>query len=418
MEKKLQEDWTVIYLIRVSEVYWKDAKRMLDDIAAQNLCGGVNVVVWLDAFLKFQHQLDPLESISPRGSITANMIYRLDGASWKRVKDVPLWNIKNRKDIRRYFNFVLDEYPAKKYLLFTWDHGTGYAIFNDGESPEETAGPFTLLNMKDLVKAIKKSFGKRDGQQINVVIMMNCYMQLFDTGYEFSRVGVEYLVSSENAGSFMGFNYKELFMQLFREHATMSSRGIAIQAVSLFNSETFLRELRPDDPLHHAAFFATDLRRYKSMYNNIDRLAKELINLPDAEIRNIGSRDFGLKYVNANRMIDFFFFIGKLRKMTGQNWNSDLFAEIEQLRAEIIVATFYGAEIKKEENKIPLGFSLGFAIEENDAGNILFQLFHKRDSADASTFTKENNWSHFTERYLALILVQRMSASSELMGLA
>ena len=234
MENTTKRRWTIIYLINVDSDYWEFAKRMFRDILALKINPKVSVIFCLKTQANFVKEIDPTfhtpESDNTEDTTVFITIESLDRSvkgqksSMKVIGKENVFDITNPKHLEKFFTgYILDQYPASRYLLFTWGHGGAYGLFPKGNVPKPTidraAKPvkWDMLSISDLGRAITSAFGTGKVEKIDLVVMMNCYMQLFDTGLTLSHAGVNYLVAPENTENVIGYNYTEIFKKLYTD---------------------------------------------------------------------------------------------------------------------------------------------------------------------------------------------------------
>src|SRR6266542_1097536 len=137
----------------------------------------------------------------------------------KTFEDMNL-NFGDPKTLQRIMNQVKD-YVAKddngekrNLMLFTWDHGCAFGIFDPEEYDNEKARPIKsapstdMLMIKELRNAIEGSF-----ENVQMLVMMNCWMQSIETNYELKGC-VDVLVGPETSIDWLGYNYISIVEKL------------------------------------------------------------------------------------------------------------------------------------------------------------------------------------------------------------
>lgn len=155
-----------------------------------------------------------------------------------------------------------------KFLFFPWDHGTGFGIFN--WNPFEKKGLTDAPPQLQVIRSrrqkmpgggIKLNEGMAAFNEVNInmltmaeindalkdvsvtnpiiIIMLNCWTQMLETGYEFSDT-VEWLVAPETVHYFKGYDYVGILNAL-ADNPGMSTESVAKLAIgslySFFNSD-------------------------------------------------------------------------------------------------------------------------------------------------------------------------------------
>jgi hypothetical protein len=145
---------------------------------------------------------------------------RLDAAD-----NLVIDNIGNPDVLSRLLRFVRNQSEGGKFILFTWDHGCGFGIFDITERDQlsftdnrvqRNAHKTDMLMVGELGKALKKVFidEPTDGKKrIDLLIMMNCWMHSIETVQELKDT-VEILIAPETTIDFLGYNYIDLIDEI------------------------------------------------------------------------------------------------------------------------------------------------------------------------------------------------------------
>src|SRR5215831_3571463 len=108
-------------------------------------------------------------------------------------------------------------YP--KVMLFTWDHGCAFGIFDPIQYEIPTARPIKsfpgtdMLMIRELANAIKHSLVK-----VDILVMMNCWMQSIETNDQLKDC-VEVLVAPETSIDWLGYDYISIINTLIDDSA-------------------------------------------------------------------------------------------------------------------------------------------------------------------------------------------------------
>ena len=107
---------------------------------------------------------------------------------------------------------------ARRRMLVSFSHGAAFGINVDMEGLMRVQGRIVreelpILWSDDLAAELKNCLG---GQPIDVLLLNNCYMQCFETGYAL-KDQVRFIVAAEGALEAMGYDYAGLMKRLFEE---------------------------------------------------------------------------------------------------------------------------------------------------------------------------------------------------------
>ncbi|MBT1688132.1 clostripain-related cysteine peptidase [Dawidia soli] len=405
MGSKKKRKWTVFFLIKSVGGNMPEVIRMINDIRCLELKAHVNVIVCLHfyrenltALLKGDVSLLPVEIPDPT---LTTMFFRLlplpagtTGFSHElyEVLEERDFDITNPVHLEKYFRQqVLLPFKAKHYILFSWDHGRAYGMFSLKftalHTLKRTFEPVCneeakILTMEELAWAIRCTFGKK---KVDVAIMMNCYMQFFDAGYAL-RHSVKYLVAPEGHMDFEGYNYHYLFQVLNNdEHVT--PRKIARLAVKSFASKVYTDVDEEELAKNSTALFATDLRYYDSLAEQIEVLANILLQrLATDKEAIVEARDNG--HFLAVGLLDFYHFT---RQMAAQKLLSENFlcaSRLLSIRDLVVIQSHIGKKIEKPNS----GFSIFFPMA--GASEIPREGF---DDFFETAFMKDSTWKMLIE---------------------
>jgi len=316
------------------------------------------------------------------------------------------FDIRNAADVRQFFRkYAVLQNKADNYMLFTWGHGAAYGLFAPSSTKPTQLGsrkpvPWDMLTAKGLTDAITGAFGKGNQQKVRLVVCMNCYMQLLDTGLALAQAGIGYYVAPENVEMSVGYNYRDLFGFLFKGEG-VTGEALARLAITSLPQPV---EGKPD-PLGSTSVFANDLSKYSALAQAVSDLGNELRGqLPDGfcEIK---------KLVAASRaMAGFFWLIDVFRFAEGVGEGvkkgrvRELADAVAALRECVVMESHFGsAEVAAAPDKYALGVSVCFPPNSKQANNIPFYITYiQKSSPYASWFSKQYDWSSFLRDFLAM----------------
>ena len=250
------------------------------------------------------------------------------------------FDITEEEYLRNFFKEkILIPYNAMRYLLFTWDHGNGFGIFSgpgQGSADEREVDIITsnvekpVLTMDELSQAIQWSM---DSRKIDLIIMMNCNMQVFDTGYAL-RNQAKYLVAPESAMRFSDYDYSAIFLNLAK------NPEISAKKMSAWVIKSFKKNEPTRSSLYKVSIAACNLRYF-------DRLAIALNGLAVLMKKRLPNdfctfrKEFKDSKVSGPNLIDLYSLLANLQK-TGGAEEQLLITYIFSLQKKIIYKKFMG----------------------------------------------------------------------------
>jgi hypothetical protein len=417
MEKILERENTVIHLVCVT-IEWPYALAMLKSIAEQQVnsesVSKTNVVACIETKVMRHEELLP-PGVLPDGmqpNDITTVVYRLQNGQWTFVELLKDFNLRYHVHLTRFFrDIIIGRHPAKRYLLFTWGHGSTYTTFsNNGGVVENTViGPsIPHLTMEHLSRAIIDSSTHIKRFKIDVVVMINCFMQQIEAGYELYLAGTDYLVAPENFGSWDGYDYALLTRSLFL-HPDMSSEAFAKLAVDslenynppgVHNTPQSVDEQRLKD----SAFVAVKIHQYGELFRLTDRLALALLALGNDDIRRFMFNASGMQDTSRKRTVDLVKLLQIMRN-TFNGTHTAVSGAIDEIMGflrdkNVVLSVFIG---QNEHGASYNGISISYIRKASQGIDHHHYRFMQRRSPFASSFAKTNAWGAFAERYIPLL---------------
>jgi hypothetical protein len=242
--------------------------------------------------------------------------------------------------------------------------------------------------MDELSKAISWAF---ENKKIDVITMMNCSLQFFDTGYSLSSVA-RYLVAPETFMFFDEYNYKSIFGKL-SEDPLISPKKLSKYIVESLRIKS--RDL---------AIFAIRLKSYIKIGEMINELAKRFVDeLPQAKTLIKNARDKS-DYIDPEfSVIDFFYFLESLKSEYPMHYKNYLIEKLLLVKEKIILEQFIGEDFKNETGptrQSPQGFSIYFPHEKSRLTTCISREFFNENSCQATLFVRVARWENFIFKYL------------------
>lgn len=224
-----QKEWTVLFLAQVKDtsddvsyfsLFLKDLKKFyLTDQTEIVFCVNFKVKYWSTFF-----EGDTTLPFNYTDQEYSTCLFRLKKnierqSELQYLRNISDFDITSPEDIGRKFILNMqNQYPARKNLLFTWDHGNGYTIFRGLENAQSSS-----LTMRRLNRAI--SIGNGNNGRMDLVIMLNCWMQLIDTPYALQSE-VEYLIAPQDEVLLDVYDYVSIF-QILQQNPFISAHNLS-----------------------------------------------------------------------------------------------------------------------------------------------------------------------------------------------
>lgn len=138
------------------------------------------------------------------------------------------------KEMVKFVKWASEKYPAEHYLLDIWNHGAGWkksqknTIFKGISYDDGSGNHITTPQLGEAMRQIKAILG----QNLDVLGMDACLMQMMEVGYEVKDT-VNYIAASEETEPGNGWPY-DLVLGPLVEKPTMTPADLAILTVQAY----------------------------------------------------------------------------------------------------------------------------------------------------------------------------------------
>ncbi|HEX3081616.1 MAG TPA: clostripain-related cysteine peptidase [Puia sp.] len=245
--------------------------------------------------------------------------------------DIVNVNMGDEHTLSDFIGRCKEGFPAKKYMLFLWGHGTGVGMYNyelkEAQSnvrhlnrfitavtnqPEpindewddrimekqvihtKVKHPTVIfyfnvskhndlkqylpdkirldsLTSKEIRESLRDNFRKPPGK-VDIVCILGCAMQMVEFGYEIRKY-CNYYVASEELMFWEGYNYKKTFFRLFR-NPTMQAKELAEFLITDATKKSTYTKAEK----RGIAISCVDLNRSGELARQIDGISKAILN--------------------------------------------------------------------------------------------------------------------------------------------
>lgn len=349
--------------------------------------------------------------------------------------------VQKPAELGSIFNKIYKENRSNKYLLFTWDHGKAYGIFefknlnHEEEILQLKNSPYNrwwdssiksnrshfkflikhsidepiveeFLTNEELSIAIKYGF---EGNRLDVLIMMNCGMQNVDTQYAL-KDAVKYLVAPQGTIDEPGYNYKKILEGIF-SNSFISPKNIAKTAIESLDQDREFQQEDFKDVISRWAVFATDIEYFNLIIPIINLISKSLIEelnkQPDRRLLDdiFNSWRSCFRFDNDPRgskgvtyILDMLNWLNTIITNIKLIELIDYKNQLEEITKFFVVEKYIGSNVYKmpeedsfEGNLPPCGLAISYPPFYPDIPDML-ALFLRSDSPYQSKFIKETLW--------------------------
>jgi len=449
----MSQGWTVLFFIyeEVDKLTVKYANELIgkltDTVASDDLTLLVfesiyrdNVVDSVDGKL---YELKHKDGSAKREKILEKDFGNINPGDFNTLKRV-LEHVKDNDLLR------------EKFLLFTWDHGLGFGIF-DGDPVQTAVAAADVTNAihGDAATAIAPSSfrivtnGRRRqrnhapaaappgapvadtngdaqidmltnrelsaalatlGRKTNLVIMMNCWMQMLETSYELAE-NVDYLVAAETVHFFAGYDYKTIIDEMATKPA-ISAEEVAELTVRTTQNTFRLPPFATH--LDEIIISTASLGKLKYVKAAMEKIWEEMIGHVDKKFININAtrkvcRDLSQGYLtNTQEQPDLMYFIDFKNYILELNKKRIISAEalkqFETAFSEYIIHTYIGDRFVKINPRTNVAFGHGVSIfhpfSQEHFEDRYFVVFYEKEG----TSMAKSPWGNFLKAYQRIVL--------------
>lgn len=440
--------WTAIFLVKGADDNSREFLQLLEQLASVNKSNDVGVIVGVNMRAdKIPKSLRHKNITSTEGWTT--VFYSLKskkkkGCYFQFLQEKQDFKLSVLADMADFFkNQVLSAFTADRYILFTWDHGQPFGIFpTSGEDPKESViaeakmkatpamfnfrlvdqlerkgrlyksmrsevketaeNELPILTITELRRAIEWAFVD---EKIDVLVMANCYLQFFDTGYELSNC-VDYLVAFQTEMYFRdAYDYK-MILEALSNDPQLTPENLAKAIVSSYAMQRTRKNLAS---MNSVALFANNLSWYPVVAKLIDQLALDLMREMPRYRDRIKKAVDSCEYIAPNLpsfcLVDFRNFLRCLRNEVPSLFNIISYECFEIMLRELVVASYIGNDFLNELDvrfKAPSCFSVYLPKNLGDYQTSFLHNFMLPTSLEPTSFVKRFRWEMFINNFIGL----------------
>jgi hypothetical protein len=441
------KEWTLFFLIYIKpneelndvisiKFEADESARLINDILLINPHKNVNTLICIiassDYFKKNKLPFDT--SVNQDKSVA--VFYSVSHNTSKNINELQLhycfqdFDIRKPEDVKKVLEKqILQRFRSKKNILFTWDHGSVYGIFKKGiveDGPlkiKEFENDFSLVNVikENIIKDNEVDIQPRAGMEkkdmltihelketikevfkstkLDILVMMNCYMQVFDTGFEL-RNQVRYLIAPETYIYMNGYNY-QAFLKKLNYDPKISSKKIAKLIVSSFKTKYIDNIRLKDEILNSVTISLFDLAYFERIAHLLNSIAIILYDFLEDEdkfdiIKESRNKCGYIPYTLRFFITDMKFFFQNLSTRLNDKRTNKKIDSIQRLFNLSLKKIHVGRKISNISNPIETkGISIFFPEYSNQIKSMLYDEFVNENKPEATEFVKSNKWDQF-----------------------
>ncbi len=250
----------------------------------------------------------------------------IDMCDWQTLYAFLEWGIRN--------------YPAEKYCVILWDHGTGWAMVPKRSFGSDwSSGNQLGIWNGDFQKAIRSAHDYT-GERINLFAFDACLMQQIEIAFEIKDYAKIFL-APQNICPLQGFRYDSIFEELL-ENPAMNEIELAKRIVAI-TVENYV-DVQP------VVYSALNLENFNKLKENIDKVISSLMHgAPSQLIINMRQRVQTIPVVGQipepnDEHIDLGDFIRSLHEVIPESETAEL---LNAYSSSIVAFDYWGEDYSK-----------------------------------------------------------------------
>ncbi len=228
IRRENKKEWTIMIYINAKNDLEEYGMKDVNEMEMIGSCDKVNIVVELGRMDGFDSSEGDwtgsrrylIQKDNSTSAITSPILAdlgKVDMGDWKHLVDFGLW--------------AKTKYPAKKYMLIVWNHGTGWeksvkSIMDKGLSYDfETANHFTTPQLGAALNEIGR---------LDVYASDACLMQMVSIAYEIKN-NITYIVGSEATELADGYTYNTMLKPIVSNPEITAYQAAKVIVDAYFN---------------------------------------------------------------------------------------------------------------------------------------------------------------------------------------
>ncbi|MBI4801324.1 MAG: hypothetical protein HY796_02260 [Elusimicrobia bacterium] len=224
---KTPKEWTIMVFLNAKNDLERFGMYDINEMEMIGSSGKVNIVVQMG-------RIEGYDSTDGDWKGVRRYLIKKDSDTKKIsspvVEDLGEADMGDWRNVPAFTNWAKAKYPAKKYMLIMWNHGSGWeknarTRITKGISYDEQSG--NHINTPELGQALAQA-GKLDVYGADA-----CLMQMAEVAYEIQD-NITYIVSSEETEPGDGYTYNDFLKPVIAKPA-MTAEELAKTAVNAYS---------------------------------------------------------------------------------------------------------------------------------------------------------------------------------------
>lgn len=222
------------------------------------------------------------------------------------IEKLPAVDMGDYRELVEFIDWGVKKYPAKKYFIAVWNHGSGWHRSNKPNFSTQDISYDDLSGNKITTEQLGLAMAEASkiiGHKVDIYGSDACLMSMAEVASEMSD-SVQVSVGSEEVEPGEGWPYST-FMKRWNDNPTASSAD-----VGRFLTEEYVKAYTKGGiyPARDVTFSALDLEKITDLHQAFYDLSKQLISLDNNRLKKVklaADATLGFAYADSKDALDF-----------------------------------------------------------------------------------------------------------------
>ncbi len=265
------------------------------------------------------------------------------------VEKLPRVDMGDYKELNKFIEWTVKKYPAKKYFINVWNHGTGWhniRLNMEGSRPSAfetqdvsfdgiTGNFISTEQMGDVMK----KFADLIGHKVDLYGNDACLMSMIEVASEFTD-SVSFFASSQENEPLSGWPYDKLLAR-WVQNPTMDGGE-----VGSILTEEYLK-LYPDDEVNPngTTFSTVDMSKLDILITALANLRNELMGLGSEKTKALLTVASGThNFTGGPDYKDIYDFVSRLEKNSALGVNKSVLTDVKSAFNDVVIKNVHSEE--------------------------------------------------------------------------
>lgn len=303
----------------------------------------------------------------------SNQRWLIEKNKMKKIQDVSKRNMGKPETLKDFLNWGIKTYPADKYSIILWNHGSGIEGYGYDEISED------MLSLQEL-QSVFKDVKTQNKVKFELVGFDACLMSTIETA-NIMVPYANYMVASEELEPGHGWDYSR-HLKLIAKKPDVSGAELGKEI-----AKGFQKQAKDNETDFEITLAVTDLSKIPNVVSNLNSLVKKVsgdIISSDTNLKKVGSarskaEDYGNSSDSHTDLVD----LGDLSKQLKNDYPSQSTSLMNSIKDAVVF------RITSEDKPEATGLSIYFPYKDKENFKAAPNMYDRFDfSADYKKFVR------------------------------